>query len=112
MNDQDADANQKAIDSLLNFETVKYFAAEEREAARYDGAMAGYERAALRTSYSLAILNFGQAFIITLGLVAVMVLAAIEVEKGTLTVGDFVMVNAYMIQITMPLNFQARCEAA
>ncbi len=105
MNDQDADANQKAIDSLLNFETVKYFAAEEREAERYDGAMAGYERAALRTSYSLAILNFGQAFIITLGLVAVMVLAAIEVEKGTLTVGDFVMVNAYMIQITMPLNF-------
>ncbi len=105
MNDQDADANQKAIDSLLNFETVKYFAAEAREAERYDGAMAGYERAALRTSYSLAILNFGQAFIITLGLVAVMVLAAIEVEKGTLTVGDFVMVNAYMIQITMPLNF-------
>ncbi len=105
MNDQDADANQKAIDSLLNFETVKYFAAEEREAARYDGAMAGYERAALKTSYSLALLNFGQALIITLGLVAVMVLAAVEVEKGRLTVGDFVMVNAYMIQITMPLNF-------
>ncbi len=105
MNDQDADANQKAIDSLLNFETVKYFAAEEREAMRYDGAMAGYEQAALKTSYSLAILNFGQALFITAGLVAVMVLAAIEVGRGTLTVGDFVMVNAYMIQITLPLNF-------
>ncbi len=105
MNDQDTDANQKAIDSLLNFETVKYFGAEEREAARYDAAMRGYERAALLTSYSLAALNFGQAFLITSGLVAVMVMAAMGVQDGTLTVGDFVMVNAYMIQITMPLNF-------
>jgi ATP-binding cassette subfamily B protein len=105
MNDQDTDANQKAIDSLLNFETVKYFGAEKREAERYDSAMAGYEQAALKTSYSLAFLNFGQAFLITGGLVAVMVLAAIGVQNGQLTVGDFVMVNAYMIQITMPLNF-------
>lgn len=105
MNDQDTDANQKAIDSLLNFETVKYFGAEKREAARYDSAMAGYEEAALKTSYSLAFLNFGQSFLITSGLVAVMVMAAIGVENGTLTVGQFVMVNAYMIQITMPLNF-------
>ncbi|MBE1293435.1 MAG: ATP-binding cassette domain-containing protein [Rhodobacteraceae bacterium] len=105
MNDQDTDANQKAIDSLLNFETVKYFGAEKREAARYDAAMAGYEAAALKTSYSLAFLNFGQSFLITSGLVAVMVMAAIGVENGTLTVGQFVMVNAYMIQITMPLNF-------
>ncbi|WP_299690279.1 ABC transporter ATP-binding protein/permease [uncultured Tateyamaria sp.] len=105
MNDQDTDANQKAIDSLLNFETVKYFGAEGREAARYDRAMAGYEVAALKTSYSLAFLNFGQSVIITAGLVGVMVLAAIGVQNGTLTVGDFVMVNAYMIQITMPLNF-------
>ena len=105
MNDQDTDANQKAIDSLLNFETVKYFGAEEREAKRYDGAMAAYARAALKTAYSLAFLNFGQAFLITGGLVVVMVMAAIGVEKGHLTVGDFVMVNAYMIQITMPLNF-------
>ncbi len=105
MNDQDTDANQKAIDSLLNFETVKYFGAEGREAARYDRAMAGYEAAALKTSYSLAFLNFGQSVIITGGLVAVMVMAAIGVQNGTLTVGDFVMVNAYMIQITMPLNF-------
>ena len=105
MNDQDTDANQKAIDSLLNFETVKYFGAERREAERYDSAMAGYEAAALKTSYSLAFLNFGQAFLITSGLVGVMVLAALGVQAGNLTVGDFVMVNAYMIQVTMPLNF-------
>ncbi|WP_420567634.1 ABCB family ABC transporter ATP-binding protein/permease [Thalassovita sp.] len=105
MNEQDTDANQKAIDSLLNFETVKYFGAEGREAARYDKAMEGYQKAALSTAYSLSFLNFGQAFLITCGLVAVMVMAAMGVEDGTLTVGDFVMVNAYMIQITMPLNF-------
>ncbi|MEL6101401.1 MAG: ABC transporter ATP-binding protein/permease [Pseudomonadota bacterium] len=105
MNDQDTDANQKAIDSLLNFETVKYFGAEGREAARYDDAMAGYEQAALKTSYSLAFLNFGQSFLITGGLVGVMILAAVGVQAGQLTVGDFVMVNAYMIQITLPLNF-------
>ena len=105
MNDQDTDANQKAIDSLLNYETVKYFNAAEREAARYDVAMRGYARAALKTAYSLAFLNFGQSVIITAGLIGVMVLAAIGVQAGTLTVGDFVMVNAYMIQITVPLNF-------
>ncbi|MFO6463342.1 ABCB family ABC transporter ATP-binding protein/permease [Jannaschia sp. KMU-145] len=105
MNDQDTDANQKAIDSLLNFETVKYFGAEMREAQRYDGAMQLYEKAALKTSYSLAFLNFGQSLLITGGLVGVMVLAAMGVQQGDLTVGDFVMVNAYMIQITMPLNF-------
>ncbi len=105
MNEQDTDANQKAIDSLLNFETVKYFGAAKREAARYDQAMAGYEEAALKTSYSLAFLNFGQAVLITSGLMAVMLLAASGVQAGELTVGDFVLVNAYMIQITMPLNF-------
>jgi len=105
MNDQDTDANQKAIDSLLNFETVKYFGAEQREADRYDTAMRGYEHAALLTNYSLAFLNFGQAVIISIGLIIVMVLAAMGVERGELTVGDFVMVNAFMIQITMPLNF-------
>ncbi len=105
MNDQDTDANQKAIDSLLNFETVKYFNAEDREAARYDGAMEKYVAAALQTNASLTFLNFGQAVIITAGLVAVMVMAAVGVGRGQLTVGDFVMVNAYMIQITMPLNF-------
>jgi ATP-binding cassette subfamily B protein len=105
MNDQDTDANQKAIDSLLNFETVKYFGAEAREADRYDRAMEGYEKAANLTNYSLAALNFGQSLIITVGLVTVMVMAALGVQRGELTVGDFVMVNAYMIQITVPLNF-------
>jgi ATP-binding cassette, subfamily B, heavy metal transporter len=105
MNEQDTNANQKAIDSLLNFETVKYFGAEEREAERYDVSMRAYAHAALKTSYSLAFLNFGQSFFITVGLVGVMVLAAMGVQSGDLTVGDFVMVNAYMIQITVPLNF-------
>ncbi len=105
MNDLDADANQKAIDSLLNFETVKYFGAEEREAMRYDESMRGYEVAALKTNYTLGFLNFGQSFFITIGLILVMVMAAYGVQRGDLTVGDFVMVNAYMIQITMPLNF-------
>ncbi len=105
MNRQDTDANQKAVDSLLNFETVKYFNAEGLEARRYDAAMAQYEVAAVKTNYSLAALNFGQALLITAGLVVVMVLAALGVQRGDLTVGDFVMVNAYMIQITMPLGF-------
>ena len=105
MNDQDTDANQKAIDSLFNYETVKYFSAEEREAKRYDGALKLYENAALKTAYSLAFLNFGQSLIITAGLIIVMAMAAVGVQEGYLTVGDFVMVNAYMIQITMPLNF-------
>jgi ATP-binding cassette, subfamily B, heavy metal transporter len=105
MNDQDTDANQKAIDSLLNYETVKYFNAEAREADRYDRAMEGYETAAVKTGLSLGFLNAGQSLLITSGLVIVMVLAARGVQAGVLTVGDFVMVNAYMIQITMPLNF-------
>ena len=105
MNDMDTDANQKAVDSLLNYETVKYFNAEAREAARYDVAMKGYEVAAVKTGQSLSFLNAGQSFLITTGLVIVMVMAARGVQAGQLTVGDFVMVNAYMIQITMPLNF-------
>jgi ATP-binding cassette, subfamily B, heavy metal transporter len=105
MNERDTDANQKAIDSLLNFETVKYFGAEGREARRYDGSMEGYETAAVQTATSLAWLNVGQTLIITAGLVAVMAMAAQGVLAGALTVGDFVMVNAYMIQLTMPLGF-------
>jgi ATP-binding cassette subfamily B protein len=105
MNDQDTDANQKAIDSLLNYETVKYFNAETREADRYDSAMRQYESAAVKTGLSLSFLNVGQATLITTGLVIVMAMSAIGVQAGTLTVGDFVMVNAYMIQITLPLNF-------
>jgi ATP-binding cassette subfamily B protein len=105
MNDQDTDANQKAIDSLLNYETVKYFNAEQREADRYDSAMRRYETAAVKTGISLSFLNVGQATLITTGLVIVMAMSALGVQAGTLTVGDFVMVNAYMIQITLPLNF-------
>ncbi|MDG1969744.1 MAG: ABC transporter ATP-binding protein/permease [Paracoccaceae bacterium] len=105
MNDKDTDANQKAIDSLLNFETVKYFTAENREAARYDVSMEGYEDAAIRTSVSLAWLNLGQTVILSIGLVAAMWMAAVGVQNGTMTVGQFVAVNAYMIQLTMPLNF-------
>ena len=105
MNDSDTDANQKAVDSLLNFETVKYFNAEGWETRRYDGAMARYEDMAVRTGISLSALNVGQSFIITAGLIGVMVMSALGVQRGQFTVGDFVMVNAYMIQITMPLNF-------
>ncbi|WP_417274923.1 ABCB family ABC transporter ATP-binding protein/permease [Celeribacter halophilus] len=104
MNKQDTEANQKAVDSLLNFETVKYFNAEKREAARYDASMARYEKAAVRTTTSMGFLNFGQAVILNLGIITVMVLAALEVQRGTMSVGDFVMVNAYMIQLQMPLN--------
>ncbi|MCF6304992.1 MAG: ABC transporter ATP-binding protein/permease [Rhodobacteraceae bacterium] len=105
MNKADTDANQKAIDSLLNFETVKYFSAEQRESDRYDISMRSYEKAALQTNYTLAFLNFGQSFLITTGLVIVMFMAARGVQDGTLTVGEFVGVNTYMIQLVMPLNF-------
>lgn len=105
MNAQDTDANQKAIDSLLNFETVKYFGAEARETERYDVAMRGYEVAALKTSYSLGFINFGQAVIINGAMVTIMLMSAMDVMNGQASVGDFVMVNAYIIQIMMPLNF-------
>ena len=105
MNEKDTDANQKAVDALLNYETVKYFSAERRESDRYEGAMIGYENAAVKTQTSLAFLNLGQSVIISIGLGLVMVFAAKMVLAGTLTVGDFVLVNALMMQITMPLNF-------
>src|SRR6267142_2294804 len=105
MNDSDTDANTKAIDSLLNYETVKYFGAEAREAARYDRSMARYEQASVKTYTSLALLNTGQAIIFTGGLTATMLMCAIGVRSGTNTVGDFVMVNAMMIQLYQPLNF-------
>ena len=105
MNDQDNDANQKAIDSLLNFETVKYFGAETREAARYDAAMQGYEMAALKTSYSLGVINIGQALIINTAMVVVMLMSVQGVANGTMSVGGFVAVNAYIMQVMMPLNF-------
>jgi ATP-binding cassette subfamily B protein len=105
MNDSDTDANTKAIDSLLNYETVKYFVAEEREARRYDKSMARYEDASVQAYTSLAWLNAGQALIFTFGLAATMVMCAYGIRNGTNTVGDFVMVNAMMIQLYVPLNF-------
>ncbi len=105
MNDSDTDANIKAIDSLLNYETVKYFSAERREAERYDKSMARYEDASTRAYTSLAILNAGQAVIFTFGLAAAMVMCAYEIQAGTKTVGDFVLINAMMIQLYQPLNF-------
>jgi ATP-binding cassette, subfamily B, heavy metal transporter len=105
MNSSDTDANAKAIDSLLNYETVKYFSAEEREAKRYDRSMARYEDASVKAYVSLAVLNAGQAAVFTLGLAATMVLCAYGIEHGTNTVGDFVMINAMMIQLYQPLNF-------
>jgi ATP-binding cassette, subfamily B, heavy metal transporter len=105
MNESDTEANTKAIDSLLNYETVKYFSAEEREATRYDRSMERFEHASVKTYTSLAVLNTGQAIIFTAGLTATMVMCAIGVRSGTNTVGDFVMVNAMMIQLYQPLNF-------
>jgi ATP-binding cassette, subfamily B, heavy metal transporter len=105
MNDSDTDANTKAIDSLLNYETVKYFGAETREAQRYDRSMERYEQASVKTYTSLALLNTGQAVIFTLGLTATMLMCAIGIRKGHNTVGDFVLINAMMIQLYQPLNF-------
>jgi ATP-binding cassette, subfamily B, heavy metal transporter len=105
MNDSDTDANVKAIDSLLNYETVKYFVAEEREAERYDRSMKRYEEASVEAYVSLAVLNAGQATIFTIGLAAVMVMCAMGIKEGTNTIGDFVMINAMMIQLYQPLNF-------
>ena len=105
MNESDTDANTKAIDSLLNYETVKYFGAERREAERYDKSVARYERASVRTYTSLAFLNAGQAVIFTAGLTAVMALSLAGIEAGRNTIGDFVLINAMMIQLYQPLNF-------
>jgi ATP-binding cassette subfamily B protein len=105
MNESDTDANVKAIDSLLNYETVKYFSAEDREAERYDKSMARYEGASVMAYTSLAILNAGQAVIFTIGLAAAMVMCAFEIHAGTKTVGDFVLINSMMIQLYQPLNF-------
>ncbi|MDR6659912.1 ATP-binding cassette subfamily B protein [Tardiphaga robiniae] len=105
MNESDTEANTKAIDSLLNYETVKYFSAETREAERYDKTVERFERASVKTYTSLAVLNTGQAIIFTLGLTSTMLMCAVGVRNGTHTVGDFVMINAMMIQLYQPLNF-------
>lgn len=105
MNDSDTEANTKAVDSLLNFETVKHFGNEELEARRFDDSMARYERAAIKTFRWLAILNTGQTLIFTLGMTACMLMAGRGVVMGTHTIGEFVMINAMLIQLYMPLNF-------
>ena len=105
MNESDVDANTKAIDSLLNFETVKYFGAEAREASRYDRAMERYEKASVKTYVSLAVLNFGQVFIFSIGLTVVMAMCVMGIRDGRNTLGDFVLLNALMIQLSIPLNF-------
>lgn len=105
MNESDTDANTKAIDSLLNFETVKYFTAEARERARYDTSIARYERMSVKTYTSLAWLNAGQAVIFTMGLTTAMAMSIAGIKGGINTVGDFVLINAMMIQLYQPLNF-------
>ncbi|TJV42081.1 MAG: ATP-binding cassette domain-containing protein [Mesorhizobium sp.] len=105
MNDSDTDANTKAIDSLLNFETVKYFTNEAMEAERFDRSMARYEIAATKTWTSLGWLNFGQGAIFGLGTVVVMCMSALEVQAHTQSVGDFVFINAMLVQLSVPLNF-------
>ena len=105
MNEEDSRANTRAIDSLLNYETVKYFGNEEHEAKRYDSAMRGYEEASTRSQTSLALLNVGQAVIISLGLTAVMLMTASGIVSGALTIGTFVMANTYLMQLYQPLGF-------
>lgn len=104
MNDLDTEANTKAVDSLLNYETVKYFGNEEHETRRFDRSMTGYERAAIRTATSLSLLNTGQTLIFSTGLTLLMLMAANGIAQGALTVGSFVMINTYLIQLYQPLN--------
>jgi ATP-binding cassette, subfamily B, heavy metal transporter len=105
MNERNSEANTKAVDGMLNFETVKYFANEEHEAQRYDSALQAYERAAVKSETTLTLLNLGQGTIMASGLVGIMILAARGVAATEMTVGDFVLVNAYLIQLYTPLNF-------
>ena len=105
MNEEDNRANTRAIDSLLNYETVKYFGNEEHEARRYDAAMGGYEKASIQSQTSLALLNVGQAIIISLGLTTVMLMTASGIVSGALTIGTFVMANTYLMQLYQPLGF-------
>ncbi|MBV1701540.1 MAG: ABC transporter ATP-binding protein/permease [Hyphomicrobiales bacterium] len=105
MNESDTDANTKAIDSLLNYETVKYFGAEQREQSRYNVSMERFEKMSVRTYTSLAVLNFGQGLIFSVGLMIVMAMCVIDIRAGRNSVGDFVLINAMMIQLSQPLNF-------
>ena len=105
MNSHDEDANNKSLDSLLNYETVKHFNNEKIEEERFDEAMAGYEQASIKTLTSLSFLNFGQTAIFTIGLTLCMVLSGLEVKAGDQTIGDFVLINALLMQLAIPLNF-------
>jgi ATP-binding cassette subfamily B protein len=105
MNDSDSEANTKAIDSLLNFETVKYFGNEAHEASRFDSSLERYQHAAIKSQTTLSYLNIGQGLIISLGVVSVMLLAAYGVQDGSMTLGDFVLVNTFLLQLYLPLNF-------
>jgi ABC-type transport system involved in Fe-S cluster assembly fused permease/ATPase subunit len=105
MNHEETVANTKAIDSLLNYETVKYFCNEEHEKVRFDQSLRRYEAAAIKSQFGLSLLNTVQASVIGIGLIVIMILTAREVEQGTLTLGDFVMANTFLIQLYLPLNF-------
>ena len=105
MNDMDSKANTRAIDSLLNYETVKYFGNEEHEATRFDQALRRYENAAVKSKTTLSLVNIGQGFIISIGLTLVMAMAGLDIESKNMTVGGFVMVNTYLLQLFIPLNF-------
>ena len=105
MNEKDSEANTKAIDSLLNYETVKYFGNEMHEARRFDISRRQYEKAAVQSKTSLSLLNIGQGLIIAIGLTGITIMAGNEVAAGTMTIGDFVLVNTYLLQLYIPLNF-------
>lgn len=105
MNEADSEAHSKAVDSLLNYETVKYFSREAHEAARFDEFLCRYEKAAVKNQQSLALLNIGQGSIIAIGLAAVMALSAAEVQAGSMSIGDFVLVHTFLLQLYLPLNF-------
>ena len=105
MNETDGEAHTRAIDSLLNYETVKYFGAEEHEAQRFDSALRRYEHAAVKSKTSLSLLNIGQGGLVAVGLILVMIMAGQGVAAGRMTLGDFVLVNTYLIQLYLPLNF-------
>jgi ATP-binding cassette subfamily B protein len=105
MNKMDGEANSKAIDSLLNYETVKYFGNEEHEANRFDEALRSYERSAIKSKVSLSLLNVGQGAVISIGMTILMLMAGFDVQDKTMTIGDFVLVNTYLIQLFLPLNF-------
>ena len=105
MNEKDSEANTKAIDSLLNYETVKYFGNEAHEGRRFDASRRLYEQAAVQSKTSLSLLNIGQGFIIAIGLTGITIMAGNEVAAGSMTIGDFVLVNTYLLQLYIPLNF-------